>query len=372
MKAIDFFSPDYATARARFRAAAQGAGATLHALALDATGPAGEELTIDIAWLGDAPAHRVLLHTSGLHGVEAFAGSAIQLALLQQPPQLEADCALVLAHVLNPYGMAWLRRTNENNVDLNRNFLGEGEAWSGAPEVYRRIDHVLNPPTPPAADFFYLQALWQTLRHGFQPLKQAVARGQYEFPRGLFFGGRSLQQGPSRYLEWLGENLANARYMFALDVHTGLGRWGEDVLLAEGGPRVTPNFRLSAALRRELTEATREGSVAYQVRGGMGAMLPRVLPRVAVDFILQEFGTYPPLAVFHALREENRWHHYGSGGLDHPAKRRLLAALCPSAPKWRAQAIARGSSVARAAAEWTFGRRQRDAASATRVDFDEV
>lgn len=27
-----------------------------------------------------------------------------------------------MVHVLNPYGMAWLRRVNENNVDLNRNF----------------------------------------------------------------------------------------------------------------------------------------------------------------------------------------------------------------------------------------------------------
>jgi len=123
----EFFSPDYLTARERFRAAAQAAGAALHALALDATGPGGEALTIEIAWLGDQRARKIVLHTSGLHGVEAFAGSAIQLALLQQPPAPAADCALILVHVLNPYGMAWLRRANENNVDLNRNFLGDGE-----------------------------------------------------------------------------------------------------------------------------------------------------------------------------------------------------------------------------------------------------
>ena len=183
--AADFFSPDYATARARFRTAAEAAGAALHVLGLDAKGPAGENLTIDIAWLGAPTARRVLLHTSGLHGVEAFAGSAIQLALLDKPPRMEADCALILAHVLNPYGMAWLRRANENNVDLNRNFLGDGESWSGAPAVYRHVDHILNPRTPPASDFFYMQALWQTLRRGFRPLKRAVARGQYAFPRGL-------------------------------------------------------------------------------------------------------------------------------------------------------------------------------------------
>lgn len=352
--ATDFFSPDYVTARARFRAAARAAGAALHALALDATGPGGEDLTIDLAWVGDTRARRILLHTSGLHGVEAFTGSAVQLALLAQPPRIGADCALVLAHVLNPFGMAWLRRANENNVDLNRNFLGDDEAWSGAPELYRRVNHVLNPPTPPASDFFHLQALWQMLRHGFAPLKQAVAGGQYEFPQGLFFGGRNLQQGPRRYLEWLRENLTGAGYVFALDVHTGLGRWAEETLLPEAGPGATPNARLGAALDRRLLDVSRGRDVAYAIRGGMGASLHRVLPGVAVDFILQELGTYSPLAVFHALREENRWHHYGGGSLDHPVKRRLREALCPAAPQWRRQVVARGTRLAHAAAEWAF------------------
>lgn len=354
MKPETLFSPDYWTARERFRAAAHAAGAVLHALPLDTKGPGGEELTIDIAWLGSEPARKIVLHTSGLHGVEAFTGSAIQLALLEQPPALEAGCALILVHVLNPYGMAWLRRTNENNVDLNRNFLGDGELWSGTPELYRRIDHVLNPPSPPAFDFFPLRALWQALRHGFHPLKQAVAQGQYEFPRGLFYGGNELQQGLRRYLEWLRQKLSGAQYVFALDVHTGLGRWGEETLLPEAGSGVTPSARLGAALNRKMVEVTREDTVAYVIRGGMGGVLPRVLPGVAVDFVLQELGTYSPLAVFHALREENRWHHYGGGGLDHPAKQRLREVLCPSAPQWRAQIVAKGVGLACAAADWTF------------------
>lgn len=354
------FSPDYATARARFRSAAQAVGAMRHTLMLDARGPVGEELTIDIAWLGDTEAQRILLHTSGLHGVEAFAGSAIQLALLEAPPELPPHCGLVLVHVLNPYGMAWLRRANENNVDLNRNFLGEGEPWSGAPEIYKRINGVLNPRTPPCRDFFYVQALWQTLRYGFRPLKQAVACGQYEFPCGLFFGGRTLEQGPRRYIGWLQQNLMHARYVFALDVHTGLGRWGGDTLLLEAGAGATPRHELSASLGHELIDVAADPEVAYEVRGGMGAMLPRVLPGVALDFVLQELGTYPPLAVFHALREENRWHHHGDGRIDHPVKQRLLEHLCPRAADWRTQALAHGVRAARAAAAWAFSSRKQE------------
>ena len=349
-----YFSPDYTTARDRFRAAARSAGAEAHALKLDARGPGGETLTIDIARLGRPDAQRVLLHTSGLHGVEAFTGSAIQLALLEAPPEPPEECALILVHVLNPYGMAWLRRANESNVDLNRNFLDECDTWSGAPQIYGRIDAVLNPPSAPGRDFFYLKALWQTVRHGFGPLKQAVAEGQYEYPRGLFYGGKMLEQGPRLCIAWMTEQLERVRYVFGVDVHTGLGRWGTDTLFLEAGAGVTPKEMLSAALAHEVVDVAADARAAYRVRGGMGAMLPRVLRQAAVDFLLQELGTYPPLAVFHALREENRWHHWGGGGIDHPVKRLLLERLCPADPEWRSQVLAHGLARVRAAAAWVY------------------
>ena len=345
--AQDYFSPDYDTARARFRAAARRAGGALHTLPLAATGPAGERLTIDIAWLGEASAHAVLLHTSGLHGVEAYAGSAVQLALIDAPPPVAPGSALVLVHVLNPWGMAWLRRANENNVDLNRNFLRREESWRGAPAAYRAIDATLNPASPPSRDFFLLRAQLLALRHGFRALKQAVAEGQYEFPRGLFYGGAELQEGPRRYLAWIGEHLASARYLLAVDVHTGLGRWGDELLFAESNPRAGDAAALEHELERRFAGDTGEG---YRIRGGMGARLAQELPHAALDFLLQELGTYPALSVLHALREENRWHHHADGNLDHPARQRLLEALCPRDAAWRNLAIARGVGLARAAA----------------------
>ena len=130
-----YFSSDYFTARTRFRAGVQKAGGQTHSISLDSKGPANEELTIDIGWFGSENPKRVLVHESGLHGVEGFAGSAIQLQLVDSLPKLPEDTALVIIHVLNPYGMAWLRRFNENNVDLNRNFL-QGEEYAGVPEKY--------------------------------------------------------------------------------------------------------------------------------------------------------------------------------------------------------------------------------------------
>ena len=353
MKPESHFSPDYLTARQRFRNAARAAGAALDALTIDARGPGQEALTIDLARIGPSDARRVLLHTSGLHGVEAFAGSAVQLAMLEDMPVAPDGCALVLAHVLNPYGMAWLRRANENNVDLNRNFLRQDERWEGAPALYPRLDPLLNPPTPPAPDGFRLRLALLALRYGLRAPRQSIAEGQYEFPRGLFYGGRTLESGPRLFLDWLRRNLSQAGYLFALDLHTGLGRSGEETLIAEPGANTTPVAELERALARPVVDSA-AGQAAYRIRGGMGSVLPQALPGVRVDFLLQEIGTCPALTVLHALREENRCHHHAGGDLHHPAKRNLLEALCPVAEDWRGRAVDRGLSLLQAAAQWVF------------------
>jgi hypothetical protein len=261
--------------------------------------------------------------------------------------------------VLNPYGMSWLRRTNENNVDLNRNFLLNGEAWEGAPDLYRELDPLLNPRSPPAHDGFRVRAPAIAMRLGFHRVKAAIAEGQYEYDRGLFFGGRELQPGPRLFSEWLRDHLGGCEYVFGIDLHTGLGRRGTDTLLYGRHGGAESSAALEEALGRTLTDPARP-SVAYTVRGGYGASLRHLLPQTRIDFILQEIGTYPPLAVLHALREENRWHFYGDGSVTHPTKARLREVLCPVAVDWRRRAVARGLALVRAAARWTYGRNAHD------------
>ena len=349
-----FFSPDYAAARGRFLAAARAAGAALESLPLAATGPGGEKLSIDVARLGSPDATRVLLHTSGLHGVEGFAGSAVQLAALERAPAVPAGSAIVLAHALNPYGMAWLRRANENNVDLNRNFLAAGERWEGAPALYSRLNSLLNPSTPPGPDRFRWRLAAAALRHGPRAVKHAIAQGQYEFPRGLFFGGRMPEAGPRLYLDFLRQSLARAEYLMAIDLHTGLGPRGSETLILEAGVGTTPVAELERGLGRRLVDPA-AGRTLYRIRGGMGSAVRAALPRARSDFLLQEIGTCPARAVLAALREENRCHHHG-GRLTDPAKQALLEAFRPSSPKWRRQAVEKGSRLLHAAAAWTFSR----------------
>src|SRR5438876_363535 len=193
-----YFSADYTTARTRFREGVKNAGGRLESLELEAKGPNGERLSIDIAWFGSEKPKRVFVHSSGLHGVEAFAGSAIQLQWLKQGiPPIPEGTAIVLVHVINPYGMTWLRRFNENNVDLSRNFLAPREEFAGAPETYRKLDGFLNPKTPPTRDLFYLRAAWPLVRYRMASLRQAIAGGQYINPKGLFLDRKSTRLNSS-------------------------------------------------------------------------------------------------------------------------------------------------------------------------------
>ena len=194
LNAEDYFSPDYETARGRFRAAATAAGAALHAIALPGDrARTAKRSRIDIAWLGAPRPRRVFLHTSGCTASRRITGSAAQLALLDAPPAPGPRTRSILVHVLNPYGMAWLRRTNENNVDLNRNFLLNGEALVGrARALPRARSAAQSRRRRRRTTASRVRAAATAMRYGFHRVKQAVAEGQYEFPRGLFFGGHEL------------------------------------------------------------------------------------------------------------------------------------------------------------------------------------
>jgi hypothetical protein len=91
-----------------------------------------------------------LVYKSNGFAIEGFLDSAIQLTLLEKHQlltSLSPDIKVVLIHVLNPYGFAWRRRWNENNIDLNCNFLLSEEVFDGSPKDYPKFNSFLNPNT---------------------------------------------------------------------------------------------------------------------------------------------------------------------------------------------------------------------------------
>ncbi len=340
------FSPDYVTARNRFREAAARLGWTPQSYAVGGRGPQGEDLTIDVAISPPAEAQRVLVVSSGLHGVEGFLGSAVQLALLERgQPAVPAGVRYVLVHGLNPFGFAWSRRFDAENIDLNRNFLPEGEAYRGDSKTYGRFDTLLNPKSPPSRwDLFHARALWQIARHGKAALKQALATGQYDFPQGLFFGGAGPSRTHAILQQCLKSWIGGAKTVAHLDFHTGLGAWGTCKLLIDHPLSDMQKARLTHWFGAQSWEQNDPRKVAYNARGSLGQWC--VARQYAPDYVFAfaEFGTYNDVAVIAGLRAENQAHHWGRP--EDPgttrAKARLRELFCPASPAWRSKVLATG------------------------------
>jgi hypothetical protein len=90
---------------------------------------------------------------------------------------------------------------------------------------------------------------------------------------------------------------------------------------------------------------------AYRIRGGHQDLLSAAAAGKDIRFVTQEFGTYSPIKVLRALREENRWHHYGGGTMEHPCKPGLKEIFCPQSEGWRTSTLARGRDVVEKALE---------------------
>lgn len=349
------FSSTYVGARARFREAASGAGFELSCYPIGQLGPDGTELTIDVAVRGSHNARRALVMSSGLHGVEGYFGSAVQHSWLTGPGSVaSAERREVLVHALNPFGFAWRRRVNEDNVDLNRNFMLAGRPYHGAPQGYRDLDGLLNPKSAPRRlePPFMLQALPPLARHGFRSLKNAVAQGQYEFSSGVFYGGDRpsfTQTILAKHLrEWVGES----EHVLHLDWHTGRGASGTYALCVDlpvDSPRVA---RLRNTFGDECVESFDPAGVLYEIRGALGPWLEQQLPGVQYDCLLAEFGTYNAIKVLEAMRFENRTHLYAQHdpGLLEQGRRRMFEAFCPASAAWREKVLTGALHVAEQAA----------------------
>jgi hypothetical protein len=348
------FSPDYAAARARFLAAAHAAGWDVESHPVDPSSAADEELTlaIDVARIGPERPEKVVVISSGLHGVEGFFGSAVQAALLEeeftgwQPPK---GVAVVLAHALNPFGFAHLRRVNENNVDLNRNFLLDGESFTGSPARYAALDPLLNPRSPPPAfELFLPRAAWNIARYGLPALKDAVAGGQYDVPKGLFYGGDAPQKTQEILRDNLGRWLGTAAHrVFHVDLHTGLGARGTYKLLVD---QATGSPAAEALIRHFGPEVQpwAPSGVSYAIRGGLGTWCKAHFPKIEYDVLVAEFGTVAILGIIGALRAENRAHHWGAPGDPsvEAARRALKDAFAPPDVAWRSEVVAKGVAIA--------------------------
>lgn len=174
----------------------------------------------------------LIVLTTGVHGIEGYIGS-VMLDVFWDEVYGTLDKnntgVLVVANV-NPYGMKYHRRYNENNVDLNRNFILD---WTThdmtVNKDYPKCDEFLGPKSTIGNIFWhevgFLGSLaGQVITNGADTISNALLGGQYEYAEGVYYGGNG-DEASTVFLKDVFKNTLEGKYenIVHIDIHSGYG-----------------------------------------------------------------------------------------------------------------------------------------------------
>ena len=336
---MDSFSESFAEARGKFLTASAGAGARFKTYPLEAVrGETGEPLATDVACLGPEVAERVAIVVSGTHGAEGFCGSAIQTRWLSSAHRDLDRTKLVLVHAINPWAFSHRTRSNENNVDINRNFIVGNTYHEREKSAYDALAHVLHADPSNAAQALELHLAYKAYldKHGWE-LENEIWQGQWHRPDGFMYGGGAPAWSNITFRRILKDHLAGARIIGFIDWHTGLGKFGEILHLIFDNPS-SAEYRAAAGwwgLKGRDGGAFNAGK-RPNYRGLLCQAIHQELPGARIAGAVIEFGTADDYSVFRGDILD-RWLRFE--GRDHPDRPTLRAAyqdiLYPRDISWR-------------------------------------
>jgi predicted deacylase len=340
----------YAECRGRFLREATVAGVAVAARPIAATGPDGAELCIDVAMVGADRPRRTLVVLSGVHGVEGFLPSTLQTDLVSRldPATLPRDVGVLLIHAVNPWGMAWWRRQNESNVDLNRNWC-RSETIPVHNEAYDELHAMACPDSDglPDVDEVLSAAADLVRTRGLAWVRDGLTAGQYRHPDGLHFGGDRTEESTAILEAEVATRLIGVERVLTIDLHTGHGPPGAVTALSSQPPGTMQDAMLRTLCDRveatggnaDATTGPKSGSIATGIAG--------LLPGATCVATALEFGTTPDLEQLAATYQEH-WVHRRGDRTD-PAHAaaiwRYRACFTPDDPGWETAAVADGRTL---------------------------
>lgn len=317
-----------------------------------------EDLTVDWIQAGALErAEKLVLFTTGEHGIEAYVGSAMLYLFVEEflPRLAPESTGLLLVHAINPWGMKHRRRTNGANVDLNRNFVWTPSALDRSfnPD-YGRLEPWLNPRGPVGSLclgnlVFLLGLLGHVASLGPRRVRHVTLLGQYRFPKGVCYGGDAIQEETQVLMDLYRGHMRDYGQIVHLDMHTGYGpRYQMSVVNSWMEPRD------SADLEREFSYPLVVKSNPTEFYSIQGDMIDYVYTLACHEFPHKrlyatsfEFGTLgdSPSATLRSLRAailENQVYWFGArdeGGRAR-VERDFQELFFPQEARWRARAVA--------------------------------
>ncbi len=206
--------------------------------------PDDASLVTDVTWIHHTKkAPTLIVIISGLHGIEGFTGSAVQSYILKNI-KANSPSDYLFVHALNPYGFKNFRRTDRNNIDLNRNFSADEKQYLTKNANYSEINSFLNPSTSVKLNFlskplFVFSALKLIYQNSTEMLRRSILLGQYSHPKGIYYGGLQPAYQKTILDQLHSEIFTKYAQVFVVDLHTGYGEKNKLHILANSKSQPT-------------------------------------------------------------------------------------------------------------------------------------
>ena len=225
----DCFYDNYEDIRAHILELSAQLGAETGSYAIDEA----DGLYIDSFYIPSegTPTNLIVL-TTGVHGMEGYIGSVMLDVFFREiwPEQDHSDTGVLVVANVNPYGMKYLRRYNENNVDLNRNFILDWDSFDlSSNKEYPKVQSFLEPKGEIRNALwheagFYLSLAKTAITDGADTISDALLTGQYESPQGVYYGGQG-DEASTVYLKDVFSQCLDSAYenIIHIDIHSGYG-----------------------------------------------------------------------------------------------------------------------------------------------------
>ncbi|WP_082826955.1 DUF2817 domain-containing protein [Pseudovibrio sp. WM33] len=228
MPANPIFSEDYFQAQQRFMDLASRLGFETEVIPHPTFKSEEGPVQMTVALQGKPDSEHVVFITSGVHGTELTASSGIQLDLMQRYlEQLPDNTKVVWVHAVNPTGCAIFTRTDENNVDNNRNSICFDGNLPQNPD-YEELHTAICAPQITGEEWEAANTAIKTYteKNGAGALTQKVLKGQYSVPMGLFYGGEETSWSTKTLKQVIVCYGQGAKRATIIDLHTGVGPCG--------------------------------------------------------------------------------------------------------------------------------------------------
>lgn len=342
---MDNFSGSYAEARGKFLVAcAQAAAQVTHYQREGLTGEVGEVLATDVACLGPQTADWSAIVICGTHGSEAFSASAILTRWLTRHTGT-LGTRLVFVHAIDPWAFSYRTRTDENNVDINRNFVTVDDGPAPENPAYDAVLHLLHSDPSDAARALELHRAYKAHfdANGWA-LEGQVWQGQWHRPDGFMYGGQEPSWSNLTFRRIVREHLSNAGTIGFIDWHTGIGQFGEVVHLIFDEPRSEEHLTAAGwwGVTPNEDRAFKTG-VKPKYRGLLCQSIRRERPDARIAGAVIEFGTADDYQLFRGDIID-RWLRFeGRDRLDACELRAIHVDICcPRDILWRKLVEMRG------------------------------